>query len=59
MLKAAKLILRCLQKDPERRFQSCADLMSAATVCGLPCLLVFVVLQRNLTGTIGLTRWGR
>jgi multiple sugar transport system permease protein len=36
-----------------------ADLMSAATVCGLPCLLVFVVLQRNLTGTIGLTRWGR
>jgi len=35
------------------------DLMSAATVCGLPCLLVFVVLQRQLTGTIGLTGWGR
>jgi multiple sugar transport system permease protein len=36
-----------------------AELMSAATVTGLPCVLVFVVLQRYLTGTIGFTGSGR
>ncbi|MEW2502716.1 MULTISPECIES: carbohydrate ABC transporter permease [unclassified Amycolatopsis] len=31
------------------------ELMSAATITGLPCLLVFVVLQRHLTKTISFT----
>ncbi|MEV4603476.1 carbohydrate ABC transporter permease [Amycolatopsis sp. NPDC049253] len=34
------------------------ELMSAATIAGLPCLLVFVVLQRHLTKTISFTGLG-
>jgi len=35
------------------------ELMSAATVTGLPCLLVFVLVQRRLTSTISFTGAGR
>jgi len=36
-----------------------AELMSVATITGVPCLLVFVVLQRHLTSTISFTGSGR
>ncbi|RAS62233.1 multiple sugar transport system permease protein [Lentzea atacamensis] len=35
------------------------ELMSAATVTGLPCLLVFLLLQRRLVSTVGFTGPGR
>jgi multiple sugar transport system permease protein len=35
------------------------ELMAAATVTGLPCLLVFMLLQRRLVSTIGFTGPGR
>ncbi|WP_410572335.1 carbohydrate ABC transporter permease [Amycolatopsis sp. cmx-4-61] len=36
-----------------------AETMSMATITGLPCLLVFVLVQRHLTGTITFTGPGR
>ncbi|WP_410594277.1 carbohydrate ABC transporter permease [Amycolatopsis sp. lyj-23] len=36
-----------------------AETMSVATITGLPCLLVFVLVQRHLTGTITFTGSGR